>query len=65
MPISLLESHCWNLIVGIKWLLGICTMRFNRRQRLAGHLLPANARRLRALFKTNDRPRVRLQISIQ
>jgi REP element-mobilizing transposase RayT len=32
------ETPRANLIVGMKWLLGSYTMRFNRRQRLSGHL---------------------------
>ena len=33
-----LETPQPNLVVGMKWLLGTCTSRFNRRHKLFGHL---------------------------
>lgn len=33
-----LETPQPNLVVGMKWLLGTYTLRFNRRHRLSGHL---------------------------
>src|SRR5436309_2345288 len=34
------ETPRANLVEGMKWLLGTYTMRFNRRHKLSGHLLP-------------------------
>ena len=34
----MVETPKANLVAGIKWLLGTCTGRFNRRHKLLGHL---------------------------